>query len=513
MKKIKLGTVCSGIGSPEVAITRLAKKHKFELEEVFACDIDKHAKASFLANFNPKDFYSDMTSDFFHENASDTDLFVGGIPCQAFSLAGRRLGELDKRGLVFYDFYRYVKEKQPKVFVIENVKGLLSDNKGKTFQNWLQLLGRSVNQHEQMFIHPDSLEYNLHHTVLNSKDFGVPQNRERVFIVGIRKDLPNNFRFPKGFRLEKRLKDVLEKNVNKKYFLSKNLIENLIEYNKRQKENNNGFSAKFRDIEGIMDTLKVGGGGKDDLIAIPLQDINEPKIMIEGEVTPNSQAGKVYNVNGLMASLTAGTHGYAQGYILDPLVVAFGRSDEEKKRRKEHFQRTGQDSGSFKDKSLILKQQDYYDTLLANPNPQKEGLIAIPFNFDGLPIKEATKQGFALAKPYDSINFAFPNSKDRRGRIGDQIANTLETQCNQAVMVPILIEHRGHKNKEPRVITDGIVPTLRAESHGHETKVIEPLGEPELTQILQLPGFESEGRVYDGNGLARTIKDGGGGGG
>src|SRR5690606_12498053 len=135
------------------------------------------------------------------------------------SMAGKRLGELDPRGLLFYDFYRYVKIQQPKYFIIENVKGLLSDANGATFQSWIQLLGRSENTHINMFNHPDSLEYNLHWKVLNSKDYGVPQNRERVFLVGIRKDLPNTFRIPIGWRLTNRLKDVLEPLVDEKYYL------------------------------------------------------------------------------------------------------------------------------------------------------------------------------------------------------------------------------------------------------------------------------------------------------
>ena len=171
--------------------------------------------------------------------------------CQAFSLAGKRLGELDKRGLLFYDFYRYIKNQQPKIFIIENVKGLLSQDNGKTFQNWLQLLGRSLNTMEQLYIHEDSLEYNLHYQVLNSKDFGVPQNRERIFIVGIRKDLPNNFRFPIGWKLDKRLRDVLEIEVEEKYYLSEKMIAGFLKHNLDTVEKNRGF--KF---EPIKDTYK-----------------------------------------------------------------------------------------------------------------------------------------------------------------------------------------------------------------------------------------------------------------
>ena len=165
------------------------------------------------------------------------------LPCQSFSLAGKRLGELDPRGLLFYNFYEYVKTQKPKYFIIENVKGLLSDANGKTFQTWLDLLGQSVNNQHNMFSHDDSLMYNLHWQVLNSKDFGVPQNRERVFIIGIRNDLPNNFRFPVGFPLEKRLKDILDTDVDEKYYLS----DNMLEYMNNRSANFNAGKIKYGD--------------------------------------------------------------------------------------------------------------------------------------------------------------------------------------------------------------------------------------------------------------------------
>jgi DNA (cytosine-5)-methyltransferase 1 len=162
---MKIATVCSGIGSPEQALKELNITHKI----AFACEIDKYARQTYLANFTPNQMYTDLTAEEWDKPEQYSDLFIGGIPCQAFSLAGKRLGELDKRGLLFYDFYRYVKNQQPKVFIIENVKGLLSDNNGITFQNWCALLGRSMNTHVNMFNNEDSLLYNLHFKVLNSK--------------------------------------------------------------------------------------------------------------------------------------------------------------------------------------------------------------------------------------------------------------------------------------------------------------------------------------------------------
>ena len=218
---LKVATVCSGIGSPEVAIRNLGIKH----EIVFGCEIDKYARQTYLANFNPNMMLEDMTKEDWKDKKYYSDLIVGGIPCQAFSLAGKRLGELDARGLLFYDFYRYVKNQQPKYFIIENVKGLLSMDKGNVFNNWKALLGQSENGNMFLHTHEDSLMYNLHWKVLNTKNFGLPQNRERVFLIGIRNDLPNDFVFPKEISLELRLKDLLEEEVDEKYYLSEKTTE------------------------------------------------------------------------------------------------------------------------------------------------------------------------------------------------------------------------------------------------------------------------------------------------
>jgi DNA (cytosine-5)-methyltransferase 1 len=250
-EKIKIATVCSGIGSPEQALKELNIPHEIS----FACEIDKYARQTYLANFTPNVMYTDLTAEEWDKTEQYSDLFIGGIPCQAFSLAGKRLGELDKRGLLFYDFYRYVKNQQPKVFIIENVKGLFSDNNGITFQNWCALLGRSMNTHVNMFNHDDSLLYNLHFKVLNSKDFGVPQNRERVFLIGIRNDLPNTFRFPIGERLKIRLKDILESEVDEKYYLSEKMIDYLQNTNEKHKFLGNGFEFKPRDENGIASCI------------------------------------------------------------------------------------------------------------------------------------------------------------------------------------------------------------------------------------------------------------------
>ena len=261
---IKTGSDFSGVGAFDQALIRLGINYK----TVFACDMDKYARQTYIENYGKPSY--------FPENVYDRDipkqpldLYMTSPPCQAFSLAGKRKGEDDKRGILFYNSHEFIIKNKPRYFIFENVKGLLSDNGGKTFKRWLDYLGKSVNGNQVIFPLEECANYHIYYKVLNSKDFGVPQNRERVFIVGIRDNEDNYFRFPKEENLKLRLKDVLEDEVDYKYYLSQENVNKLLEYNKRQKDNNNGFTAKFHNPEkDNMSALKVGGQGADDLINI-----------------------------------------------------------------------------------------------------------------------------------------------------------------------------------------------------------------------------------------------------
>lgn len=323
---IKIATVCSGIGAPEQAIKNLRVPH----EQVFACEKDRYARQAFLANNEPGFMIEDMTQCDWIGEKYYSDLFIGGIPCQAFSLAGKRLGELDPRGLLFYDFYRYVKNQQPKVFIIENVKGLLSDNNGNTFKNWLQLLGQSENTHLNMFNHPDSLMYNLHWTVLNSKDFGVPQNRERVFLVGVRNDLPNTFRFPAGFRLTKRLKDILEPEVDQKYYLSDKYLSVLVSHSERHQEKGNGFEFKPTFGEGIATTIttKAGQRTTDNYVYV-----SEEKRT--GEAKAKRHKTRTNDNQGVLVGVT--TNDRIAGWFENENVIGAYQDDEKRSSVSEHI--------------------------------------------------------------------------------------------------------------------------------------------------------------------------------
>ena len=249
---MKVGTFFSGVGSPEQALNNLGIDHEIE----FACDIDKYAKQTYLKNFNTKQFYTDITA-LDMKNLSYVDLLVFGFPCQAFSLAGKRGGFEDTRGTLFYDALRYLKEHRPRYFIAENVKGLVSHDKGKTFQTIIDCLASTVNT--QMSIMPfDNLGYHIHYKVLNTKNFGIPQNRERIFIIGIRDDADNDFTFPKPFHLENKLKDLLENNVDEKYYLSDKTVERVLN-TKLNDEKPMDFGRKSYRDQGLCKTLKIGG--------------------------------------------------------------------------------------------------------------------------------------------------------------------------------------------------------------------------------------------------------------
>jgi DNA-cytosine methyltransferase len=219
-KAIKVGSDFSGVGAFNQALIRLGIQH----EEVFACDMDKYARETYIHNYGEPKYYPTNVYD--REIPTESlDIYMTSPPCQAFSLAGKRLGKDDKRGVLFFNSLEFIEKNKPRYFIFENVKGLLSDDNGKTFSEWLNFLGgKSVNGAPVIFPYEESVPYHLYWKVLNAKNYGVPQNRERVFLIGIRDDADNFFTFPPEEHLTKRLKDVLEKEVFEKYFLSEKMV-------------------------------------------------------------------------------------------------------------------------------------------------------------------------------------------------------------------------------------------------------------------------------------------------
>ena len=260
---IKIGSDFSGVGAFNQALKRLGIQYK----ELFACDMDKYARSTFIHNYGEPEYYP---SNVYEREipAESLDIYMTSPPCQAFSLAGKRLGKNDKRGILFFNSLEFIKVNKPRYFIFENVKGLLSDSNGNTFSEWVNMLGgKSINGNSVLFPFEDSVPYHLYYDVLNAKDYGVPQNRERVFLIGIRDDNDNNFRFPKPERLTKSLKDVLEEEVDEKYFLSERMIDWISEH-RQKRDSKNNFPMEENDIGSCVTARYFKMGAEDPYIRI-----------------------------------------------------------------------------------------------------------------------------------------------------------------------------------------------------------------------------------------------------
>lgn len=216
-RTVRIGTLFSGIGAIEHAFQRLNLKHKI----AFAGDIEPRCKTSYFANYEiaEEDWFTDVREFDARKYKGQVDFVIGGAPCQAFSMVGHRLGFEDARGTLFYEFARVVKETEPKVFLFENVKGLLSHDNHRTWHVMHDIF--------------EELGYDVKFRVLNSRDYGIPQHRERVFCLGFRK--PTDFKYPAPIELEYRMYDFLEDYIDTKYFLKEKGIKFVTSHKNREK--------------------------------------------------------------------------------------------------------------------------------------------------------------------------------------------------------------------------------------------------------------------------------------
>jgi len=210
MKKIRLFEMFAGYGGASFAL----KKAGIPFDCVGYSEIDKFAIQCYNQNHNAKN-YGDCTK-INPLELPDFDLLTAGFPCQAFSVAGKGLGELDTRGTLFNEIIRIAEVKKPKYMLLENVKGLTTKKHKATFEKILSELER--------------IGYNVKWKVLNSKEHSIPQNRERVFFVCQKKGEYINFNFPHKEELKIFLKDILEPEVDEKYFLSDKTVATLIRH-------------------------------------------------------------------------------------------------------------------------------------------------------------------------------------------------------------------------------------------------------------------------------------------
>lgn len=267
--KFEFVDLFAGIGGFRIAMQSLGGKC------VFTSEWDEQAKKTYSANFGEVPF-GDITKEDTKKFIPDNfDVLCAGFPCQAFSIAGKRGGFEDTRGTLFFDVAEIIQRKQPKAIYLENVKGLYNHDKGRTLKTILSVLRNDLGY------------YVPEPKILNAKDFGVPQNRERIFIVGFRKDLEiDSFDYPKPFNTNITFEEIKEKDVvSVKYYLSETYLNTLINHKKRHESKGNGFGYEIIPDDGTANAVVCGGMGRERNLVFDdrLQDFT-PVTNIKGRV-------------------------------------------------------------------------------------------------------------------------------------------------------------------------------------------------------------------------------------
>ncbi len=267
--KFKFIDLFAGIGGFRLALQNLEGKC------VFTSEWDKYSKQTYKANFGEIPF-GDITKPETKNYIPDNfDVLCAGFPCQAFSIAGRRGGFEDTRGTLFFDVAEIIKKKQPKAIFLENVKGLRNHDKGKTLATILNVLREDLGY------------YVPEPQIINAKEFGVPQNRERIFIVGFHKDTGiTDFEYPEPTNKEAVLEDILERNeVSVKYYLSTTYIDTLRNHKARHESKGNGFGYEIIPNDGTANAVVCGGMGRERNLVYDDRLTNfKPVTNISGEV-------------------------------------------------------------------------------------------------------------------------------------------------------------------------------------------------------------------------------------
>ncbi len=259
----------AGIGGFRLALQNLGGKC------VFTSEWDENAKKTYRANFGETPFGDITLPSTKKYIPKEFDLLCAGFPCQAFSIAGKRGGFEDTRGTLFFDVAEIIKIHRPKAIFLENVKGLRNHNGGKTLATILNVLRNDLD-----YFVPEP-------EIINAKDFGVPQNRERIYIVGFRKDIGiSSFEYPKPLKAKVTFKEIKEKKtVPTKYYLSTQYLQTLVNHKERHKGKGNGFGYEIIGDNDISNTIVVGGMGRERNLVVDnrITDFT-PTTHIKGEV-------------------------------------------------------------------------------------------------------------------------------------------------------------------------------------------------------------------------------------
>lgn len=363
---LKVLELFSGIGACSKALTNLGIEH----EIVDSVEIDKYAVQSFNAvhgtNFVPQDITK-------WDKVIEADLIMHGSPCQDFSVAGLNKGG-DKgsgtRSSLMYETLRIVEKIKPKYVIWENVKNLLSKKHRHNFDAYLEAM--------------EKLGYHSQYQVLNAKDYGVPQNRERVFTVSIRNDLNVDFKFPEPQELKIRLKDVLEPQVDEKYYLSDEQTKRL----KMTTYNTGSEKVRVQNADGEARTLCA-------------RDYKDPKcVRVAGSLNHYNydKMNRVYDTDGSAPTVDTMEGGGRQPKVAEPIIVASrGRNPENP---------SDHSAGQKLEQRLEPNTQGITNTITS---VAKDNYVAEPTPLQRKVCNEAIAKG--LVEPNDAIEYTYSNAR------------------------------------------------------------------------------------------------------
>ena len=445
---LKYLSLFSGIGAPEKALKNLG----IEYELIGFSEIDKYAIKSYCAIHNVSEELNlgDITKIDIKSLPKDIDFITHGSPCTDLSLAGKEAGA-DKgsgtRSSLMWNSVEIFKHCKPKIILWENVKNLLSKKHKHNFDAYIEDL--------------NNLGYTSYYKVLNAKDYGIPQNRERVFTISIRNDINKEFKFPEPFDNGIRLKDLLEKEVDEKYYINTEKANKLIEEFKANNKNNEQKILVCGKLNSSQDGIVCNPNGISPTHVAGHG--NCPKVVCPC-ITPDRlnkrQNGRRFKTNGEpMFTLTAqDRHGILETNTLN-FIGGIGEKDIVGDNKS--LSRNYPQGNRVYDSNNIACSQTANGGgiggktglyLVGNLDIKGNEQIRRVYNEEGISptlntmqggnrqpkvmykVKQATKQRYDIAEEGDSINLEQPNSTTRRGRVGNKIANTLTCSCNQAVV-------------------------------------------------------------------------------
>lgn len=403
----------AGYGSQKLALKYLGIDVESEISE-----IDRFAVQAYNQIHGETQNYGDICK-IDETRLSKYDLVTYSSPCQDFSNAGLQKGGDEGAGTrssLLWECRRIISATKPKYLLMENVKALTCKKFMPCFHKWLQTL--------------DDLGYDNYWRVLNAKDYGIPQNRERVFVVSIRKDIDQGFEFPKPMSLDKRLKDFLEPIVDEKFYLSDKIIQGYLAKIERGKDHPSGFNQRINICNN--DNISTALTASYHKCGITNPYISEPIPCVQKD-----------------------------NYAIEPQVLTPKRTEYGKQIRKAY------ENGDINESRHNMTIQEPRTDGISNTitTVLKDNYLCEP-----LKVKVNTKKGYAEAYCGDSINLDQPSSKTRRGRVGHQVAQTLTCSCNQAAIEPLALDEQNEYIRK-----NGTVGTLTTDGNSpkHNNRVIE----------------------------------------